>query len=102
MAVFICSFNSSFSNLFKGNGFGFLRSPAYNYLPSAEDIYVSPAQIRRFELKKGEKIFDPDSLCIFRISIRLVGFALGLSNKDHQIRLKNIELKDTNILKNAL
>ncbi len=38
------------------DGFGFLRSPAYNYLPSAEDIYVSPAQIRRFELKKGDSI----------------------------------------------
>lgn len=34
------------------DGFGFLRSPTYNYLPSAEDIYVSPAQIRRFDLKK--------------------------------------------------
>src|SRR5688572_27307508 len=32
------------------DGFGFLRSPNYNYLPSAEDIYVSPAQIRRFDL----------------------------------------------------
>lgn len=38
------------------DGFGFLRSPAYNYLPSAEDIYISPAQIRRFELKKGDSI----------------------------------------------
>lgn len=38
------------------DGFGFLRSPAYNYLPSAEDIYVSPAQIRRFELKKGDVV----------------------------------------------
>lgn len=38
------------------DGFGFLRSPAYNYLPSAEDIYVSPAQIRRFELKKGDSV----------------------------------------------
>ena len=38
------------------DGFGFLRSPFYNYLPSAEDIYVSPAQIRRFELKKGDSI----------------------------------------------
>lgn len=36
------------------DGFGFLRSPNYNYLPSAEDIYVSPAQIRRFDLKKGD------------------------------------------------
>ncbi len=38
------------------DGFGFLRSEAYNYLPSAEDIYVSPAQIRRFELKKGDTV----------------------------------------------
>jgi transcription termination factor Rho len=36
------------------DGFGFLRSPNYNYLPSAEDIYVSPAQIRRFNLRKGD------------------------------------------------
>jgi transcription termination factor Rho len=34
------------------DGFGFLRFPNYNYMPSAEDIYVSPAQIRRFDLKK--------------------------------------------------
>lgn len=39
------------------DGFGFLRSPNYNYLPSAEDIYVSPAQIRRFELRKGDTLF---------------------------------------------
>ncbi len=38
------------------DGFGFLRSPYYNYLSSAEDIYVSPAQIRRFDLKKGDTI----------------------------------------------
>lgn len=38
------------------DGFGFLRSPYYNYLPSAEDIYVSPAQIRRFDLKKGDTL----------------------------------------------
>lgn len=38
------------------DGFGFLRSPNYNYLPSAEDIYVSPAQIRRFDLKKGDTL----------------------------------------------
>ncbi len=38
------------------DGFGFLRSPNYNYLPSAEDIYVSPAQIRRFGLKKGDTL----------------------------------------------
>lgn len=38
------------------DGFGFLRSPNYNYLPSPEDIYISPAQIRRFDLKKGDTI----------------------------------------------
>lgn len=39
------------------DSFGFLRSPNYNYLPSAEDIYVSPAQIRRFDLKKGDTVY---------------------------------------------
>ena len=39
------------------DGFGFLRSPYYSYLPSAEDIYVSPAQIRRFDLKKGDTVY---------------------------------------------
>lgn len=39
------------------DGFGFLRSPNYNYLPSAEDIYVSPIQIRRYGLKKGDEIY---------------------------------------------
>jgi transcription termination factor Rho len=36
------------------DGFGFLRSPGYNYLPGADDIYVSPSQIRRFGLRKGD------------------------------------------------
>ncbi len=35
------------------DGFGFLRSPEYNYLPCPDDIYVSPSQIRRFGLKPG-------------------------------------------------
>ena len=39
------------------DGFGFLRSPNYNYMPSAEDIYVSPAQIRRFDLRKGDTLY---------------------------------------------
>ena len=39
------------------DGFGFLRSPNYNYLPSPEDIYVSPAQIRRFDLRKGDTLY---------------------------------------------
>ncbi len=38
------------------DGYGFLRSPNYNYVSSAEDIYVSPAQIRRFDLKKGDTV----------------------------------------------
>ncbi len=38
------------------DGFGFLRSPGYNYLPGADDIYVSPSQIRKFGLRKGDTI----------------------------------------------
>lgn len=41
------------------DGFGFLRSPNYNYLSSPEDIYVSPVQIRRFDLKKGDTVTGP-------------------------------------------
>ncbi len=37
-------------------GYGFLRSPAYNYLPGPDDIYVSPSQIKRFGLRKGDTI----------------------------------------------
>lgn len=36
------------------DGFGFLRSPGYNYLPGADDIYVSPSQIKKFGLRKGD------------------------------------------------
>ncbi|HOE97475.1 MAG TPA: transcription termination factor Rho [Candidatus Sumerlaeota bacterium] len=38
------------------DGFGFLRSANYNYLPGPDDIYVSPSQIRRFNLRKGDTI----------------------------------------------
>ncbi len=38
------------------DGFGFLRMPQYSYLPCPEDIYVSPSQIRRFELKTGDTV----------------------------------------------
>ncbi|MBW1926418.1 MAG: transcription termination factor Rho [Deltaproteobacteria bacterium] len=38
------------------DGFGFLRSPDYNYLPGPDDIYVSPSQIRRFDLKTGDTV----------------------------------------------
>jgi len=37
-------------------GFGFLRSPDYNYLPGSDDIYVSPTQIRRFSLRTGDTV----------------------------------------------
>jgi len=38
------------------DGFGFLRSPGYNYLPGPDDIYVSPSQIRRFNLRTGDTV----------------------------------------------
>jgi transcription termination factor Rho len=38
------------------DGFGFLRSPEYNYLPCPDDIYISPSQIRRFGLRNGHLI----------------------------------------------
>jgi transcription termination factor Rho len=37
-------------------GFGFLRAPDYNYLPGPDDIYVSPSQIRRFDLQTGDTV----------------------------------------------
>ncbi len=37
-------------------GYGFLRSPDYNYLPGQDDIYVSPSQIKRFDLRTGDII----------------------------------------------
>src|SRR5579884_3481832 len=39
------------------DGFGFLRAPDYNYLPGPDDIYVSPSQIRRFNLRTGDVVF---------------------------------------------
>jgi transcription termination factor Rho len=38
------------------DGFGFLRAPEYNYLPGPDDIYVSPSQIRRFDLHTGDTV----------------------------------------------
>jgi len=38
------------------DGFGFLRAPEYNYLPGPDDIYVSPSQIRKFDLHTGDTI----------------------------------------------
>jgi transcription termination factor Rho len=38
------------------DGFGFLRAPDYNYLPGPDDIYVSPSQVRRFNLRTGDTV----------------------------------------------
>ncbi len=38
------------------DGFGFLRSPLYSYMPGPDDIYVSPSQIRKFSLRKGDVV----------------------------------------------
>jgi len=38
------------------DGYGFLRSPDYNYLPGPDDIYVSPSQIKRFNLRTGDEV----------------------------------------------
>jgi transcription termination factor Rho len=38
------------------DGFGFLRSPTYNYLPGPDDIYVSPSQMKRFNLRTGDTV----------------------------------------------
>lgn len=38
------------------DGFGFLRSPDYNYLPGPDDIYISPSQIKKFSLRKGDTV----------------------------------------------
>ncbi|VAX18821.1 Transcription termination factor Rho [hydrothermal vent metagenome] len=38
------------------DGFGFLRAPTFNYLPGPDDIYVSPSQIRKFDLRTGDTI----------------------------------------------
>ena len=38
------------------DGYGFLRSPDFNYLPGPDDIYVSPSQIKRFRLKTGHQV----------------------------------------------
>ena len=38
------------------DGYGFLRSPNYSYLPGPDDIYISPSQIRLFNLKTGDTV----------------------------------------------
>ena len=48
------------------DGFGFLRAPDYNYLPGPDDIYVSPSQIRKFDLHTGDTV-SPVCRSNFRI-----------------------------------
>lgn len=44
------------------DGFGFLRSGDFNYLPSPDDIYVSPSQIRRFGMRNGDTVMGANTL----------------------------------------
>ena len=44
------------------DGFGFLRAMESNYLPGADDIYVSPSQIRRFGLRTGDTVEGPSTV----------------------------------------
>jgi len=44
------------------DGFGFLRAPEFSYLPSQDDIYVSPSQIRKFQLRSEEHTSELQSL----------------------------------------
>ncbi len=44
------------------DGYGFLRSPVYNYLPGPDDIYLSPSQLRRYNLKTGDTVEELSSL----------------------------------------
>ena len=64
LTVKILEANAKKENAFSGrgvlevmqDGYGFLRSPDYNYMPGPDDIYVSPSQIKRFGLKTGHLI----------------------------------------------
>ncbi|MEO0077806.1 MAG: transcription termination factor Rho [candidate division WOR-3 bacterium] len=58
-------------------GFGFLRSPEYSYLPSSDDIYVSPSQIKRLGLRTGDTV---------------VGYARPPKNSERYFALLRIEL----------
>ena len=49
------------------DGYGFLRSPDFNYLPGPDDIYVSPSQIKRFSLKTGHLISGEITLSLIHI-----------------------------------
>ena len=55
------------------DGFGFLRAPDYNYLPGPDDIYVSPSQIRKFDLQTGDTLARP--YCYGEPSEALLGAA---------------------------
>jgi len=58
------------------DGFGFLRSPAYSYMPSPDDIYVSPSQIRRFGIRTGNQV---------------VGMVRPPKEKEHYFALLKVE-----------
>ena len=49
-------------------GYGFLRSPDFNYLPGPDDIYVSPSQIKRFGLRTGHEVSGQIRPCLLYTS----------------------------------
>jgi transcription termination factor Rho len=75
------------------DGFGFLRSPDYNYLPSPDDIYVSPSQIRRFGLQQGTiisgQIRPPKESEKYFALLRVE--AVNFEAPDHQTNRKGFE-----------
>ncbi len=96
------------------DGFGFLRAPEFSYLPSQDDIYVSPSQIRKFQLrtgdtisgivrppKNGEKYFalikiEADQLHAPRRPHRLSAGTSTSSSSPRSIRHEMIKLQDGN------
>ena len=70
------------------DGFGFLRAPDYNYLPGPDDIYVSPSQIRKFDLQTGDTITGqircpkPSERYFALLKVETINFEDALKAKD--------------------
>ena len=70
------------------DGFGFLRAPDYNYLPGPDDIYVSPSQIRKFDLHTGDTVSGQIR------PPKLVGEQRMWQQKCRSFTAKSLKLKD--------